>query len=95
MNLTNWRSCRDNDMEKKRLCACCGFLTISDLEPGSFELCPVCFWEDDCVQYRNIDYSGGANKESLREARENFRKYKTSSLEFLEHVRNPSADEIP
>ncbi|MFF1770133.1 CPCC family cysteine-rich protein [Streptomyces sp. NPDC058249] len=26
-------------------CPCCGFLTLD--ERGSYEICPVCFWEDD------------------------------------------------
>lgn len=26
-------------------CPCCGFLTLD--ERGTFEICPVCFWEDD------------------------------------------------
>lgn len=30
--------------------------------PGSYEICPVCFWEDDRVQFRWPAMSGGANK---------------------------------
>lgn len=76
-------------------CACCGFLTISDPQPGTFEICPVCYWEDDNVQFNNIDFKGGANEESLREARQNFKKFGASSLQFLKNVRAPLPDEIP
>jgi hypothetical protein len=74
-------------------CACCGFLTI--FECDSFEICPVCFWEDDNVQFRDIDFEGGANKENLRKARENFKNFGASSREFLKFVRPPLQDETP
>ncbi len=83
------------DIHKYYPCACCGFLTISDPEHGTFEICPVCNWEDDYVQYRNIDLAGGANEESLREARDNFKKFGAASLRFLKEVRSPEPDEIP
>ncbi len=31
---------------KKYTCLCCGYKTMSE-ERGSFDICPVCFWEDD------------------------------------------------
>lgn len=76
-------------------CACCGYLTMSEKESGTFEICPVCFWEDDNVQFKNVEFKGGANQESLREARENFRKFRSSSERYLNDVRNPFEEEIP
>lgn len=76
-------------------CACCGFLTMSESESGTFEICPVCYWEDDNVQFDDIVYKGGANQESLSEARINFRKYGVSSMQFKKNVRAPRPDEIP
>jgi len=26
-------------------CPCCGYLTLP--ERGAYDICPVCFWEDD------------------------------------------------
>lgn len=69
-------------MNKACPCACCGFLTKSDKDSGTFEICPVCFWEDDNVQFNDIDFEGGANAESLRIARQNFQKFGASSLNF-------------
>ncbi len=47
-------------------CPACGFEVFS--EPvGSYEVCPVCDWEDDEVQLRFPAMRGGANKESLFE----------------------------
>ena len=76
-------------------CPCCGYLTLSEPPPGTFEICPVCNWEDDNVQFNNIDFEGGANEESLREARQNFQKFGASLLRFLKQVRAPQAEEIP
>lgn len=76
-------------------CPCCKYLTIDSIPPGTFEICPVCFWEDDEVQYRNPDFSGGANKVSLNKARANFYSFRASSSEYLKQVRPPKTDEIP
>ncbi len=41
-------------------CPCCGYLTFDALPYGSFDICAVCFWEDDNVQNEDPDYMGGA-----------------------------------
>ncbi len=46
-------------------CTCCGFRAISEDFYGSYEICPVCGWEDDAVQLANPCSAGGANKDSL------------------------------
>ena len=33
----------------------------------SYEICPVCFWENDDYQYEEPDFGGGANKLSLND----------------------------
>jgi hypothetical protein len=62
---------------------------------GTFDLCPVCFWEDDPIQFRDHDYEGGANKVSLNVARKNFKEFGASERQFVEQVRLPQPDEIP
>ena len=52
-------------------CPCCGTRTFA--EPGGYEICEVCGWEDDPVQSANPDYAGGANVESLNQARKKFK----------------------
>jgi hypothetical protein len=47
-------------------CPACGFEVFDD-PPGSYDICPVCDWEDDPVQLRFPVLRGGANKESLFE----------------------------
>lgn len=76
-------------------CACCGYLTMSSPEHGTFEICPVCYWEDDYVQFNDINFEGGANGESLKQARLNFKKFGAYSLQFIDKVRPPNQDEIP
>ncbi|WP_312691468.1 CPCC family cysteine-rich protein [Kosakonia sp.] len=51
-------------------CPCCGHKTIS--EPGCYEVCPVCDWEDDPVQSSDPAFAGGANALSLEDARREF-----------------------
>ncbi len=82
-------------MDKCYPCPCCGFLTVTEKPPGTFEICPVCNWEDDNVQFNDIDFRGGANEESLREARENFKKFRASSPDDIKKVKPPLPDEIP
>ena len=45
---------------KRWACPCCRFLTLR--ERGGFNICQVCFWEDDEVQFFDPSYRGGANK---------------------------------
>lgn len=81
--------------EKRCACPCCGCLTLRDPSQGSFELCPVCYWEDDSVQFADPDYEGGANLVSLRQARENWRAFGASERRFLGDVRAPLPHELP
>lgn len=48
-------------------CPCCGFLVFSE-PAGSFDICPLCAWEDDSVQLEAPGYPGGANRDSLCQA---------------------------
>ncbi len=75
-------------------CPCCGYLTIGEEPPGTFEICPVCFWEDDNVQFEDPNYAGAANSVSLNQARENFRLFGAVSKEFVNQVRKPLPQEI-
>ena len=38
-------------------------------EYDSFDICPICGWEDDALQEKHPDYNGGANHVSLNQAR--------------------------
>ncbi|MBC9246834.1 hydrolase [Paracoccus sp. 11-3] len=75
-------------------CACCGYLTLEEPPPGSFEICPVCGWEDDIAQFNNPDRAGGANLVSLNQARLNFIIFHASDERWIGRVRPPKDDEI-
>ncbi|MEH7657210.1 CPCC family cysteine-rich protein, partial [Bacillus velezensis] len=34
----------------KYTCPCCGYRTIEEEPPGTYEICNICYWEDDEVQ---------------------------------------------
>ena len=48
-------------------CPVCGEYTFA--EEDDFDICDICFWENDGYQMRHPDYRGGANHTSLNEAR--------------------------
>lgn len=70
-------------------CYCCGYYTLSSGDMSSYEICNVCFWEDDEYQYDNPDSAGGANKVSLNQARLNYKAFGVSKKEFLQYVSKP------
>jgi hypothetical protein len=74
-------------------CPCCGYPTLSEEPPGTFDICPICFWEDDRVQFRDPSYRGGANTVSLNEARANFETMGVADPESRDHVRSPTDEE--
>ena len=85
-------SIRDDQNMKRFRCPCCGYYTLPD--KGEYDICPVCFWEDDPVQEEDPDYEGGANELSLNECRENYRLYGACEQRFTGRVREPLPEEI-
>ena len=79
-------------MNEKWPCPCCGHLILAE-GPGDYELCPVCFWEDDGTQLRWPLSDDGANGISLIEAQRNFRRYGAASKQERGMVRRPNANE--
>ena len=61
----------------------------------TFDICPVCDWEDDWIQYNQPDREGGANTVSLNQARANYARFGAKTKEALSGVRLPLPDEIP
>ncbi|WP_409997862.1 CPCC family cysteine-rich protein [Bradyrhizobium sp. SZCCHNS3002] len=58
-------------------CPCCRFLTLR--ERGGFEMCPVCYWEDD--------------GQDEHDARRNFKDCGASDPAYRAHVRPPRDEE--
>ena len=73
-------------------CACCGYKTIE--EKGNYEICPICFWEDDPVQEADPWFEGGANAPSLFGAQYNFKSFGAMEERHIPNIRAVrSADE--
>jgi len=49
-------------------CPVCGTLNQISMK-RCYEICSICGWEDDEIQYDELDYEDGANPMSLNEAR--------------------------
>ncbi|GAA4240789.1 hypothetical protein GCM10022254_66890 [Actinomadura meridiana] len=73
-------------------CPCCG-RRVHTQPPGSYEICPVCFWEDDNVQLRWPQLAGGANRLSLLESQQEFIEFGASRRKFIDLVRAPEESE--
>jgi hypothetical protein len=72
-------------------CPCCGFLEFKE-PPGSDDICPICFWQDDEISLRYpVIAVGGPNKVSLFEAQKNFAARGVSEPRFRARVRAPTA----
>ena len=81
------------DLEQMRhdryRCPCCGNYTLYERR-YNYEICPVCFWEDD-----GFEEVGMANHIPLREAQENYRKMGAMEEACLDAVRKPTPEELP
>jgi hypothetical protein len=76
-------------------CPCCGFITLA--ERAAFEICDVCYWEDDGQDEHDADeVRGGPNHDlSLRQARQNFEAIGACNEYCAQFVRDPLSEEHP
>lgn len=73
-------------------CDCCGYYTLMN---ESDDICPVCWWQEDNVQRRYPDSTGGANEISLNEAKKNYILFGVSDKKYINKVRKPLPEELP
>ena len=66
-------------------CPSCGFRTIGEDFYGTYEICPVCGWEDDAVQLANPCSGGGANRESLAQCQGGSATWNKEEMKKFEH----------
>lgn len=77
-------------------CPCCGYLTFPvPKEEALAFICPVCFWENDVFDPGEDDPSDENGGMTLREGRENFKKYGAVRPGLVRHARPPRPGEIP
>jgi Cysteine-rich CPCC len=77
----------------KYACPCCGYKTLTNPYCGSYEICRICYWEDDGVQYDDPDFEGGANPMSLRQAQRNYQQIGACEEAMKPFVRQPAQDD--
>jgi hypothetical protein len=75
-------------------CPCCGYLVFGD-EPGSYEICEICFWEDDGLQLEfATTLDGGANRVTLLDAQLNYARLGACEATAMQHVRRPTPSDL-
>jgi hypothetical protein len=78
--------------ETRVACPVCKCLTLP--ARGGYDICEVCFWEDDGTD--DPDATGGPNGAvSLAAARANYRAFGACDAAARAKVRPPRADELP
>lgn len=73
-------------------CPCCGYLVFAE-PSGSYDICPICFWEDDVSQLRFAHIGGGANHVSLVEGQKNYADFGACEERVKPYVRPPEPGE--
>lgn len=79
--------------KEKRACPCCGCFTL-DEPPGNYDICPVCFWEDDSFDILHPDEESACNHISLNQARVNYKLFGACDEDMKKYVRKPKAGEL-
>lgn len=75
-------------------CPCCQHLTLS--QRGAYDICPVCYWQDDPIDEWAPDDPSWANGGiTTAQGRENFLAIGACRQEHVPHVRAANPDEIP
>ena len=75
-------------------CPCCDHLTLE--RRGHYDICPVCFWEDDpAVEWDGPDAHSSPNQQTLNDARANFARYGACTEGSKRFVREPKPWERP
>lgn len=72
---------------EKFACPCCGYKTFREEPTGNYDICTVCFWEDDPVQLQDPNYRDGANRVSLKQGQKNFEEFGACEREMIQNVR--------
>ena len=77
-------------------CPCCGYLTFPvPREEAMAYICPVCLWENDVFDPGKDDPSDENRGMTLRQGRENYRKWGAVREDLVPHARPPRPEERP
>lgn len=80
-------------MKEKVTCPVCAYETLDSF--ASFDICDICFWEDDYVNRDNPSYKDGTNGQlSLWEAQKNFMEFGASDWCVIDCVKKPTNETL-
>lgn len=71
----------------KYYCPCCGHNSLDEEPTGTYQICEICFWEDDPIQFYDWNYEGGANKVSLIQGQKNFEQFGAVEKRLVPHTK--------
>lgn len=74
-------------------CPCCGNYPWESRDSAFFDICPICFWQNDGME--KLDKPCGPNHVSLRQGRKNYKKFGAYMEELAEYTRKPYDYELP
>ena len=77
----------------KQQCPVCHYYTLE--VRLDWEICPVCFWEDDVHEVGRNPSSPANRGMRLSQARENFLSLGAKDERSVSHTREPLPDELP
>ena len=83
---------REKGKNGNYVCPCCGYATLGEID--EYEICHLCFWEDDGQDdpQENENW-GGPNKLSLAEARANYINIGACDPKDLTNVKAPNSND--
>lgn len=70
------------------------FYTFEHRPNETYDICEICFWEDDPIQWDDPNYEGRTNNIALLRARENFLQIGACKEKMTPHVRKQKEDEL-
>jgi Cysteine-rich CPCC len=76
----------------KYTCPCCGYKTRTR-EDSTWDICVVCFWQNDLNPNNDPHKISGANRISLLQAQQNFVKFSACDERSIKQVRQPKKNE--
>ena len=65
-------------------CPCCDYFTLANR--GDYEICTICFWEDDGLDLTELQSHSGPNHLTLEEGRINFLKFGACDEKCVKYV---------
>ena len=78
-------------LTRKYKCRCCGYYTLDN--QGLYDICPVCFWEDN-NEFDDPNEYDDCNKMTLNQARRNYLEFGACKKDMIKYCRKPRNTEI-